>query len=75
MSAEPAPSAGALRMQRSRERRRNGVRIIPIEVKDSGIEMILVLKGYLRPEQRNDAEALKRALGKVLCWLFTNAEW
>ena len=74
MSAEPAPSAGALRMRRSRERRRNGVRIIPLEVKDSGIE-ILVRKGYLRPEQRNNPEAIRHALGKVLYWLFTNAEW
>jgi hypothetical protein len=61
-------------MRQSRERRRNGVRIIPIEVKDGGIE-ILVRKGYLRSEQRNDAEAIKRALGKVLYWLFTSAEW
>jgi hypothetical protein len=74
MSAEPAPSAGALRMRRSRERRRSGVRIIPLEVKDSGIE-ILVRKGYLRPEQHNDAEAIKRALGKVLYWLFTDESW
>jgi hypothetical protein len=61
-------------MRQSRERRRNGVRIIPIEVKDSGIE-ILVRRGYLQPEQRNDPEAIRHALGKVLYWLFTDARW
>jgi hypothetical protein len=74
MSAEPAPSSGALRMWRSRERRRNGVRIIPIEVKASGVE-IIARKGYLRPEQCDDPEAIKRALTKVLYWLFTDAVW
>jgi hypothetical protein len=72
MSAEPAASPGALGMRRSRERRRNGVRIVPIEVKDSGIE-ILARKGYLRPEERDDPEAIRRALAKVLYWLFTDA--
>jgi hypothetical protein len=50
-------------MRQSRERRRNAVRIIPLEVKDSGIE-ILARKGYLRPEQRNDPEAIRHALGQ-----------
>jgi hypothetical protein len=70
MTAEPAPSPGALRMQRCRERRRNGIRIVPIEVKDSGIE-ILARKGYLRPEERDNPEAIKRSLGKILFWLFS----
>jgi hypothetical protein len=74
MSAETATSKGARRMRRCRERRRNGIRIIPIEVKDSGID-ILAAKGYLRPEERNDPEAIKRALGRLLYWIFTDASW
>jgi hypothetical protein len=74
MSAAPAPTPGALRMRQSRERRRNGVRIIPIEVKYSVIE-ILVRKGYLGSQQRNDPEEIRHTLGKVLYWLFTNAGW
>jgi hypothetical protein len=75
MSAEHSSSSpGAIRMRRSRERRRNGVRIIPIEVKDSGIE-ILASKGYLRPEERDNPEAIRRALGKILYWLFSEASW
>jgi hypothetical protein len=57
-------------MRRSRQQRRNGIRIIPIEVKDSEIE-ILARKGYLRPEERDDPEAIKHALGKILFWLFS----
>ena len=74
MSVAPAPTPGALRMRQSRERRRNGIQIIQIEVMDSGID-ILSRKGYLRPEQRNDPEAIKHALREVLYWLFTDTEW
>jgi hypothetical protein len=74
MSAELAPSAGAIRMRRSRERRRNGIRIIPIEVRDTGVE-ILARKGYLRQEERDNPEAIRRALRKILYWLFAEASW
>jgi hypothetical protein len=74
MNAEGAPSPGAIRMRRSRQRRCNGIRIVPIEVKDSGIE-ILARKGYLRWEERDDLEAIRHALGKIRYWLFTDLSW
>ena len=61
-------------MRRSRERRRNGARIIQIEVKASGID-ILIRKGYLRTEERENPDAIKYALGKILYWLFSDASW
>ena len=64
---EPAPqiSPGAERMRRSRQRRRNGLRCIPFEVRDSEIDGLVTL-GLLDPVTRNDEHAVGRALGKLL---------
>jgi hypothetical protein len=56
-----ARSAAAERMRRHRERRRDGLRCATIEVRDSEINT-LVRMGLLRPEMRNDANALIEAL-------------
>jgi len=58
---EPVPSAAAERMRRHRERRRDGLRCVTIEVRDSEIDT-LVRMGLLRPEMRNYANAIIEAL-------------
>jgi hypothetical protein len=64
-SAEPAqkahPIPPALRMRRHRERRRNGLRCLTLEVRATEIEA-LVRKGLLEPEARNDSRAIKKAI-------------
>jgi hypothetical protein len=56
-----ARSAAAERMRRHRERRRDGLRCVTIELRDSEIDA-LVRMGLLRPEMRKDANAIIEAL-------------
>jgi hypothetical protein len=59
---EPAPcSAAAERMRLHRERRREGLRCVTIEVRESEINM-LVHMNLLKSEMRNDANAIIEAL-------------
>jgi hypothetical protein len=58
-------SPGAERMRRSRQRRRNGLRCIPFEVRYSEVDGLVTL-GLLDPVTRNDEHAIGRALGKLL---------
>jgi len=61
-TTEPAiRSAAAERMRRHRERRRDGLRCVTIELRDSEIDT-LARMGLLRPEMRNDANAISEAL-------------
>jgi len=57
----PTLSAAAERMRRHRERRRDGLRCLTIEIRDSEIDS-LVRMGLLRPEIRNDANAIVEAI-------------
>jgi hypothetical protein len=57
----PIASAAAGRMRRHRERRRDGLRCLTIELRETEIEA-LIRKGFLRVEMRNDANAIIEAL-------------
>jgi hypothetical protein len=59
--AEPARSAAAERMRLHRERRRKGLRCVTVELRDSEIDT-LVRMGLLRPEMRNDSNAIIEAI-------------
>jgi hypothetical protein len=54
-------SAAAERMRLHRERRRNGMRCVTIEVRESEINMLVHMK-LLKSEMRNDANAIIEAL-------------
>jgi hypothetical protein len=58
-------SAAAERMRRHRERRRNGLRCLPIEISETDIEGLTRL-GLLPSEMRNDLSAVVSALYKHL---------
>jgi hypothetical protein len=61
-TTEPATrSAAAERMRRHRERRREGLRCLTIELRETEMDA-LVRMGLLRPEMRNDANAVIEAL-------------
>ena len=56
----PAPSAAALRMRRHRERRKDGLRCMTIELRETEVSA-LISKGLLRGDARNDLRAVKSA--------------
>ncbi len=56
-----SPSPTAERMRRHRERRRKGLRYFRVELRVTQINM-LVAKGYLDHKERDDADALQRAI-------------
>jgi hypothetical protein len=58
---EPPISPAAKRMRRHRKRRREGLRCLTVELRDSEVD-ILVCKALLSPEMRNDKNAITRAL-------------
>ena len=61
-ATKPAiPSAAAERMRRHRERRRDGLRCLTIELRETEIDA-LVRMGLLKREMRNDANAIIEAL-------------
>jgi hypothetical protein len=55
------PSRAAERMRRHRERRRDGLRCITIELREAEIDA-LVRKGLLKSETRNERKAIRQAL-------------
>ena len=55
------PSPAAERMRRHRERRRDGLRCLMVELRETEIDA-LIKKGLLNNETRNDAGAVKEAL-------------
>ena len=59
MTASPPPAAE--RMRRHRERRRDGMRCLWIELRDTEIDA-LVQSGLLKAETRNDQNAIADAL-------------
>jgi hypothetical protein len=62
LTADPnAPTPAAARMRRVRQRRRNGLRCLTIELREQEIDA-LVNKGLLEAETRNDAQSVLKAL-------------
>jgi hypothetical protein len=61
----PAPSAAALRMRRHRERRKDGLRCMTIELRETEVSA-LIRRGLLRGETRNDQRAVKAAFYQFL---------
>jgi hypothetical protein len=61
--SEPGPcrSAAAKRMRRHRERRREGLRCVTIELRETEID-VLVQKGLLKADARNNSRAVREAL-------------
>jgi hypothetical protein len=57
----PCRSPAAKRMRRHRKRRRKGLRCVTIELRETEIE-ILVQRGLLQVDARNDARAVRKAL-------------
>ena len=62
-SHRSSPSAG--RMRTHRERRRNGLRMVPFEIRESEVDE-LVRRKLLDPTQRHDRWQIAHALGKLL---------
>ena len=56
-----ACSAAAQRMRAHRDRRRKGLRCIRIELGETEVD-VLIRKGLLRPDARNDLNAVVQAL-------------
>jgi hypothetical protein len=56
-----APSAGAVRMARYRDRRRKGLRCLTIELRETEIDT-LVERGWLSRDDRGDLAAARSAL-------------
>ena len=54
-------STAAERMRRHRERQRDGLRCLIIELCDTEID-VLVCKGMLKADARNDPDAIREAL-------------
>jgi hypothetical protein len=60
-SEPPTRTAAAERMRRHRQRRRDGLRCLIIELRETEIDA-LIHKGLLNPETRNDTSAIIDAL-------------
>ena len=58
---ERLPSTGTERMRLHRERKREGLRCVIVELRATEIDA-LVHKGLLKTETRNDMHAVRRAL-------------
>ena len=58
-------SAAALRMRRHRERRRDGLRCLTIELRETEVDT-LIRKGLLSDDARNDLQAVRNALYRFL---------
>jgi hypothetical protein len=56
-----APSPGALRMARHRNRRRTGLRCVTIELRETEID-VLIRRGRLAGDSRGDLAAVRKAL-------------
>jgi hypothetical protein len=61
-------SGATARMRRYRERRRDGLRCVVVELRETEIDE-LIRKKFLTPETRNDRNAVLRALyGSIALW-------
>jgi hypothetical protein len=59
------PSAAALRMRRSRERRRDGLRCLRVELRETEIDALIRL-GFLQADARQSRSAVLHALYSLL---------
>jgi hypothetical protein len=55
-----SPSKAALRMRRHRERRKNSLRCLVIELRETEVTS-LIRQGFLKDDARNDLRAVKSA--------------
>jgi hypothetical protein len=62
---DAAPSPAAMRMRRSRERRREGLRCLRVELRATEISA-LIRKGFLKSETRTERKAIVQALNTFL---------
>jgi hypothetical protein len=62
---ERTRSAAALRMRRHRERRRDGLRCMTIELRETEVAE-LVRQGFLQKDAHNDPQALRNAFYRFL---------
>ena len=53
--------AATRRMRAHRDRRRKGLRCIRVELRETEVD-VLIRKGLLKPDARNDASAIRDAL-------------
>jgi len=60
-TAETAPATATERMRRHRQRRREGLRCVTVELRETEIQA-LITRGLLAPETRNDTNAIIEAL-------------
>jgi hypothetical protein len=58
---ETSISSAAARMRRHRKRRRDGLRCLTVQLRETDIDM-LVCRALLEPKMRNDKSAIIRAL-------------
>jgi hypothetical protein len=65
MADTPAPTPNAERNRRLRERRRCGIRVVPVEVSREAIERAIE-QDILSPRQAEDLEELARTFGVLL---------
>jgi hypothetical protein len=65
MEQQTQPLNSAARMRLTRERRREGMRVVPLEAHDAEIDG-LIKCGLLPTDQRGDREAIARAFGVLL---------
>ena len=56
---------GAERMRLSRQRRREGLRVVPLAVRDDEVA-ILVARGFLAAAKRDNPIAIALAMGELL---------
>jgi hypothetical protein len=61
MTERLIPSAAAERMRRHRQRRRDGLRCLIIELRETEIDTLIRI-GLLKAETRNDMDSVSRAL-------------
>jgi hypothetical protein len=65
MEQQTQPLNSAARMRLTRERRREGMRVVPLEARDAEIDG-LIKCGLLPADQRGNREAIARAFGVLL---------
>jgi hypothetical protein len=63
--SDAKPTAAAMRMRRSRERRRDNLRCLHVELRETEIAA-LVREGFLKSEARNERKAIIEALYRFL---------
>ena len=65
LTGHPSPAAGRMRLHRNR--RRQGLRCVTVELRETEIDA-LIRRGLLKAETRNDMYAVRRALYQYLAF-------